>query len=45
MDPLRFKASDRGLAKHLEKHPEANREFVRQALLETIADLELDSES
>ena len=44
-DTLGFKTRERGLDKHLEKHPGANREFVRQALLEIIADLELESGS
>jgi hypothetical protein len=41
-DTLGFKTRERGLDKHLEKHPGANREFVRQALLEVIADLEAE---
>jgi len=41
-DTLGFKTRERGLDKHLEKHPAANREFVRQALLEIIADLEAE---
>jgi len=41
-DTLRFKTGERGLDKHLEKHPGANKDFVRQALVEIIADLELE---
>jgi hypothetical protein len=41
-DTLGFKTRERGLNKHLEKHPGANREFVRLALLEVIADLEAE---
>jgi hypothetical protein len=41
-DTIGFKTRERGLDKHLEKHPGANREFVRQALLEIIADLEAE---
>jgi hypothetical protein len=41
-DTLGFKTRERGLNKHLEKHPRANREFVRLALLEVIADLEAE---
>jgi hypothetical protein len=44
-DTLGFKTTERGLDKHLEKHPGANREFVRQALLEIVAGLEAESES
>jgi hypothetical protein len=44
-DTLSFKTTERGLEKHLEKHPGANREFVRQTLLEIIANLEVESES
>lgn len=44
-DTLGFKTREKGLEKHLEKHPGANREFVRQAFLEIIADLESDSKS
>jgi len=38
-DTLRFKSTERGLERHLEKHPGANREFVRQAFRELVADL------
>jgi hypothetical protein len=41
-DTLGFKTTERGLEKHLEKHPGANRDFVRQAFLEIVADLESD---
>jgi hypothetical protein len=41
-DTIGFKTRERGLDKHLEKHPGANREFVRQALLDVIADLEAE---
>jgi hypothetical protein len=41
-DTLGFKTRERGLDKHLEKHPGANRAFVRQALLEIVADLEAE---
>ena len=44
-DTLGFKTRERGLDKHLEKHPGANKEFVRQAFLEMIADLEGDAEA
>ena len=43
VDTLTFKTKDRGLDNHLEKHPGANREFVRQAFLEIIAGLEAES--
>jgi len=43
VDTLGFKTKEKGLDKHLEKHPGANREFVRQAFLEIIAALELES--
>ena len=43
VDTLTFKTKDRGLDNHLEKHPGANREFLKQALLEVIAGLEADS--
>ena len=43
VDTLRFKTKERGLDNHLEKHPGANREFVRQAFLEIIASLESTS--
>jgi hypothetical protein len=42
-DTLRFKTKERGLEKHLEKHPGANPEFVKQVFLEVIAALELES--
>jgi hypothetical protein len=44
-DTLGFKSRERGLDKHLEKHPGANREFVRQAFLEIVADLESEAEA
>jgi hypothetical protein len=44
-DTLGFKSRERGLDKHLEKYPGANREFVRQAFLEIIGDLESDAEA
>jgi len=40
VDTLGFKTKERGLDNHLDKHPGANREFVRQAFLEIIANLE-----
>ncbi|MGB9301841.1 MAG: hypothetical protein WCD51_14800 [Anaerolineae bacterium] len=43
VDTLGFKTKEKGLDKHLEKHPGANREFVRQAFLEIIANLESES--
>jgi hypothetical protein len=43
VDTLTFKTKDRGLDNHLEKHPGANREFLKQALLEVIAGLEAES--
>ena len=43
VDTLGFKTKERGLDNHLEKHPGANREFVRQAFLEVIANLESES--
>jgi len=42
-DTLGFKTGERGLAKHLGKHPGANQEFVKQAFIEIIADLESES--
>lgn len=44
-DTLRFKTGEKGLENHIQKHPGANREFVRQALLEIIANLGLESKS
>jgi hypothetical protein len=44
-DTLGFKTREKGLEKHLEKHPGANGEFVRQALLEIVANLEPKSGS
>ena len=43
VDTLTFKTKDRGLDNHLQKHPGANREFLKQALLEVIAGLEAKS--
>jgi hypothetical protein len=43
VDTLGFKTREKGLDNHLEKHPGANREFVRQAFLEIIAGLESES--
>ena len=43
VDTLSFKTKERGLDNHLEKHPGANREFVRQAFVEIIANLESES--
>ena len=43
VDTLGFKTCERVLDSHLEKHPGANREFVRQAFVEIIADMESES--
>ena len=43
VDTLTFKTKERGLDNHLAKHPGANREFLKQALLEVIAGLEAES--
>jgi len=43
VDTLTFKTKERGLDRHLEKHPGANREFLKQALLDVIAGLKAQS--